>query len=344
MGSATSSGIDIFTTCPPSNDVGETGYLDEVSTIARWSEEAGCRGILVYSDNRLVDPWIVSHTILQSTSTLIPLVAVQPLYMHPFTVAKLISTFANLLGRSVILNMVAGGFKNDLVSLDDPTPHDERYDRVAEYSQVIQALCSGGAVNHEGTYYRVRNLKLTPAVPEALLPGFFVSGSSEAGLAAARAIGATAVKYPQPPEKEPGVLDEEVSCGIRVGIIARETEAEAWTVAHERFPADRRGQIAHAMAMQISDSRWHRQLSDLGKRPPSVDNPYWLHPFENYKTFCPYLVGSYDRVAGEVARYVSLGFTTFILDIPPSREELEHTRLAMDRAVDRGRPVSAQGS
>jgi len=41
-------------------------------------------------------------------------------------------------------------------------------------------------------------------------------------------------------------------------------------------------------------------------------------PFENYKTFCPYLVGSYDRVADEIARYVGVGYRTIILDVPAS--------------------------
>jgi alkanesulfonate monooxygenase len=35
--------------------------------------------------------------------------------------------------------------------------------------------------------------------------------------------------------------------------------------------------------------------------------PYWLRSFENYKTFCPYLVGSYSTVAEELARYIALG-------------------------------------
>ena len=38
-------------------------------------------------------------------------------------------------------------------------------------------------------------------------------------------------------------------------------------------------------------------------------DPYWLGPFQNYQTFCPYLVGSYDRVGAEVARYVDRGTT-----------------------------------
>ena len=76
--------------------------------------------------------------------------------------------------------------------------------------------------------------------------------------------------------------------------------------------------------MAVSDSRWHSQLSELGESPVSGLNPYWLGPFQNYKTFCPYLVGSYDDVGRELSRYIALGFETFILDVPASAEELEH--------------------
>jgi alkanesulfonate monooxygenase len=57
-----------------------------------------------------------------------------------------------------------------------------------------------------------------------------------------------------------------------------------------------------------------------------------MWPFENYKTFCPYLVGSYDEVAEQVGLYLHLGYRTFILDIPPSREELGHVQKVFSRA------------
>jgi alkanesulfonate monooxygenase len=58
------------------------------------------------------------------------------------------------------------------------------------------------------------------------------------------------------------------------------------------------------------------ELSRLAELAVSEDNPYWLGPFQNYRTFCPYLVGSHERVAAELARYMRLGFGTFILDVP----------------------------
>src|SRR5262249_8070308 len=63
--------------------------------------------------------------------------------------------------------------------------------------------------------------------------------------------------------------------------------------------------------------------------------------FRNYKTFCPYLVGSYERVGDELAHYVAAGFTTFILDVPPAEEELRHTRVAFQYVPGAYRAVSA---
>jgi alkanesulfonate monooxygenase len=152
---------------------------------------------------------------------------------------------------------------------------------------------------------------------------------------AALRLGATAVEYPKPAAEYAGATPAgAASRGIRIGIIARSSEAEAWQIAHGRFPPDRRGQLAHQLAMKVSDSAWHRQLSELDDRPTGEHNPYWLVPFKNYKTFCPYLVGSYSRVAHAITGYVSAGYRTFVLDVPANAEELRHIGAAFGAAVD----------
>jgi len=328
--------LEVFSTCPQSSAVDRKIYIQSVIEVARWSEAYGCKGILVYTDNSLVDPWLVSQIILQHTETLCPLVAVQPIYMHPYSVAKMVTSFGHLYGRRVYLNMVAGGFKNDLAALNDTTPHDRRYQRLLEYTMIIrELLAKTRAVSYQGEFYKVDKLKLTPPLPPGLFPGIFVSGSSEAGLATARALGATAVQYPKPPgEYEGSPLDEGIDGGLRVGIIAREDGAEAWRIAHERFPEDLKGQITHQLAMKVSDSVWHKQLSQLREDAKGANNPYWLVPFNNYKTFCPYLVGSYRRVAEELRKYMAAGYRTFILDIPPCEEELFHIHHVFKQASE----------
>ena len=326
-------GISVFATCPQSKDVDRDDYLGRVRDVAGWSEAAGCEGILVYTDNGIVDPWLVSQVILESTERLSPLVAIQPVYIHPYSAAKMVCSLAFMHDRRVCLNLLAGGFKNDLVALGDETPHDERYERTVEYARIVLDLLKGDApVTLAGRYYRVKNLRLTPPLPAQLYPRVLISGSSPAGLQAARALDALPIKYPRAPgEEEPDAAFAE--SGVRVGIIARASADEAWEVAHRRFPEDRKGQLTHKLAMSVSDSHWHRQLSardagaEGGAKPSAheeVPHPYWLGPFQNYKTFCPYLVGSYERVAEEVAGYIGLGARTFILDIPPTEEELDH--------------------
>ena len=48
-------GADVFTTCPTYTGEPVDDYMRRVSEVARWSEEAGCTGILIYTDNSV---WI----------------------------------------------------------------------------------------------------------------------------------------------------------------------------------------------------------------------------------------------------------------------------------------------
>jgi alkanesulfonate monooxygenase len=322
----------IFATCP-SSLTSPNHYRERVGDVARWSEQAGCTGLLIYTDNSLVDPWLVAQLVLQSTDTLCPLVAVQPVYLHPYSVAKIVSTLAFLHGRRIFLNMVAGGFKNDLLALHDTTPHDLRYERLLEYTSIIQRLMDGGAVNFRGQFYEVSHLALQPTMPLELHPGILVSGSSPAGLAAARQLGATAVKYPEPPGANEEALPADIPCGVRIGIVARPQEDEAWEIAHQRFPNDRKGQLTRQLATKVTDSNWHYRLAEIGKESGGSSGTYWLHPFDNYQTNCPYLVGSYANVAAELAHYIKQGYRTVILDIPPSEEELHHIGQVFQRAA-----------
>lgn len=299
--------------------------------MAEWCDDAGIEGILVYTDNSLADPWQVSQVILSSTSNLAPLVALQPVYMHPFAAAKMVTSFSYLYNRRIYLNMVAGGFRNDLIALDDRTEHDERYCRIVEYVAIMKSLFGeSGPFSFSGTYFTVKNLTIRPRIPSELVPEVFVSGTSNAGVVAARKIGATSICYPGIPRGQ--TMNKDVPTGIRIGIIAREESREAWRIALERYPVDRKGQLTHAIARGVSDSAWYEQLSDLRERPDEPRSPYWLVPFKNYKTFCPYLVGSYNEVRCEISKYIREGFRTFILDVPPNREELRHTAIVFDDA------------
>ena len=108
--------IQIFSTTPQSGkNRPRDGYIQQIIDVARWSEQAGCTAILVYTDNSLVDALARVADHYPEHAKTVPSCRRTARYMHPYTVAKLVATFGHLYQRRVYLNLVAGGFKNDLL-------------------------------------------------------------------------------------------------------------------------------------------------------------------------------------------------------------------------------------
>jgi alkanesulfonate monooxygenase len=270
---------------------------------------------------------------VQATRGLSPLVAVNPLYMHPFTAAKLVASITSLYGRRTDLNLIAGGFANDLAAFADVVDHDGRYRRLGEYVAILEALLRDERpVSFAGEFYRTDRMKLAAPPPAELKPRLFVSGSSAASLDFARLVGAISLHYPTFAEEDEPEAASDLRSGVRLGIVTRLDGEAAWRVARARFPDDRRGQVRHMLAMSVSDSVWHKRLSTLGERAEAAPNPFWLGPFQNDQDYAPYLVGDYDTVAKALALLIRAGRRWFIVDAPPDADEAQHVCAAFARA------------
>ena len=142
--------VQIFSTCPQSSVVDRSQYLAQVAEVSRWSERAGCTGILVYSDNGQVDPWLVAQCDRGAHRTAVPAHR-GPAGLHaPVLGREADRDLGYLYGRRSILNMMAGGFANDLVALDDDTPHDRRYDGSSSTPDLSGCLVAAGSVDLPG--------------------------------------------------------------------------------------------------------------------------------------------------------------------------------------------------
>jgi alkanesulfonate monooxygenase len=324
--------LTVYTSFPTDPDLPPEEYRRTLLDKCRWIEEAGCRGVLVHTDNRSVDPWSAAQFLLENTERLVPLIAVNPVYTHPFAAARAIATIGYLYHRQVDLNLVSGGFPSHLKELGCRLDHDERYDRITEYAQIITRLLSDDAtVSHAGEHYTVKGAMLGMRFDPELMPRIYVSGGSEASLEARRRLGAGWLTYPRLLGRygDSGVLQ---GGGVRFGIIVRPTSEEAWALAHARFPHDEDGEQLHDWVAQQAESRWHRNLADDVRRTGVLDQVYWLYPFRAYHTFCPYLVGDYDEVAAALAEYFNAGVNTIILNTPEDPEDLDHILFALRRA------------
>jgi alkanesulfonate monooxygenase len=324
--------LTVYSTCPASDEGNTRDYRGWVQRVTSWTEEVGFRGMLVYNDNTLDDPWIIAQEIIQSSTRIVPLVAVQPVYATPFAVARVINTIAHIYQRQVDVNLVTGGFASQLATLGCQLEHDHRYDRLIEYGEVMNLLLTEDRpTSYAGVYYQLKAAGLKPALPSELAPRTFVSGSSPASQLAASRLNASRLAYPL---RMSEYTDASIirGTGMRVGIIARETTDEAWKIAFKRFPKDGAGERLHTYARKSTQSNWHRELSESATTSADSDAGYWLYPFRAYKTFCPYLIGDYAEVSALLSKYLSRGVTTLITDVPESRDDLLHARVAINLA------------
>ncbi|WP_316168811.1 MULTISPECIES: LLM class flavin-dependent oxidoreductase [unclassified Bradyrhizobium] len=315
----------IFVVAPRTDDPGN--FIRDSLRVAQFSDRHGFTGILLFTGNNVaLDAWSMAHRILSSTRNLSPLIAVNPIYSHPFTTAKMISSIAQLFDRKVFLNMVTGATTSDLVGLGDHRSHAERYERLEEYIAVVSALCTNPRpLNYDGNYYKASQLKLHPPLLAEFAPEFLIAGGSDNARRLSASSGSIAMQM-LPPDLDEGLVG--VS-GVNMGILTRESKDEAWAAARQRFPDTVEGKTVLSMTMANTDSIWKKRLYAAGGNQVLHENGYWLSPFMNYQADCPYLVGSYFDVASFIKKVIEKGIKTIILDVIPDEEELVHIQRAM---------------
>ncbi|MEO3825534.1 LLM class flavin-dependent oxidoreductase [Actinomadura sp. B10D3] len=309
--------------------------LDHLNEVPKWAERAGVRGLLLFTDGESIDPWAAAQYILERTEELVPLVAVQPAYLHPYSAARMVTTMGTLYGRGVDLNLITGGYLPELYAYGSFLKHDERYERLLEYGTIMGRLIGGEqSYTHRGKHYEFIGATLHPALPEGLEPRIFVAGNSPAAVRTAAALDATRLTYPHPPSEHDGGSVPSGNTGIRIGIIARETSAEAWRIALRRYPENPAGRTMREFTAGNFDADWHSGLWKASGRPTDATGAYWLRPFRLVHEFCPYLVGNYEEVAEILLQYLRLGVTTVILHCPEVEEDVFHAMAAVRRAED----------
>lgn len=321
--------VTVFMISPRTTDVSQ--YWRNIEDSIRFSDAYDATGILLFEGNdTYVSPWVAAQAAFERSETLEPLVAVNPVYMHPFSVAKLVNSFAQVYGRRTYLNMITGTALSYLAAMNDELAHDQRYERLGEFADLVFAfLTRDDPVTYEGAHYRVNKLKLDPPTPPDLLPAFFFAGASEAATATARRVGGTQMKM-LPANLADGVAPDEA--GVHFGIVTRAASEDAHAAAERLFPEDRRGERVQELTMSNTDSVWKARMAQAAKLEQGAQAGYWLRPFRCFQADCPYFVGSHGEVADLIASLVRGGVRHFILDVPCRDEEFAEVHRAFVEA------------
>ena len=315
-------------------------YLRQIASSA---DELGYEGVLIPTGKSCEDPWVIASSLIGATQRLRFLVAVRPGLHEPALAARMASTFDRLSGGRLLVNLVTGGDRAELEGDGVFLPHDQRYEQSTEFIQIWREILArshdGGTLDFDGKHLRVKGAKLLFPPVQTPFPPVWFGGSSDA----AHDLAAHHVeRYLTWGERPADVADKianvreraraagrKVDFGIRLHVIVRETEDEAWDAADKLISRLDDATIEKAQqAFAKMDSEGQRRMAALhagGVRRSRADleiSPnLWAGVGLVRGGAGTALVGNPQQVADRIQEYHDLGIDAFILSGYPHLEE-----------------------
>jgi alkanesulfonate monooxygenase len=173
----------------------------------------------------------------------------------------------------LMLNVVTGGESSEQRAFGDFLEKQDRYARCGEFLDIVRRLwTSDSPVTVAGEHLRVEQASLARR-PDPLPPVFFGGSSPEAGQVAAQYTD-TYLTWGEPPEQVKEKLDwirglaaaqgRQLSYGIRLHVISRDTSEQAWAEAERLLGALSPETVAAAQqSLARSESEGQRRMRQL---------------------------------------------------------------------------------
>jgi alkanesulfonate monooxygenase len=308
-------------------------YLRE---IAQAADRLGFGGVLLPTGKSCEDSWITAAGLAAVTDRLRFLVAIRPGVASPAFYARQTTALDRLSNGRLLLNVVAGGSSAELAGDGIFLDHDTRYAQADEFLTIWRRLMSGDSVNFNGQFLKVQGGQLSFPPVQVPHPPLWFGGSSEPALDLAASHVDTYLTWGEPlaqvaekiqrAKTKAASKGRRLQFGLRIHLIIRRTEDEAWRAAHEL--------ISHVTpeAITAARQRLEHESDSEGQRRMSA-----LHGFDRDRlTIAPNLwaglglvragagtalVGDPKTVADRLREYQAIGIETVIASGYPHLEE-----------------------
>jgi alkanesulfonate monooxygenase len=303
--------------------------------IAQAADQLGYFGVLLPTGRSCEDSWVVASSVAPFTERLRYLVAVRPGLQSPAVAARMTATLDRVSNGRLLINVVTGGDpvenKGDGIFLD----HDARYEVTREFLTVYNDLLAGKTVNFQGKHIRIENGSLLFPSRQSPRPPLYFGGSSDAGIDVAADTVDKYLTWGEPPaqvaEKVVRVRaaaakrGRALSFGVRLHVIVRETDEQAWRAADDLIKHVTDETIASAQKIfSRMDSVGQKRMAQLhgGRRDKLEISPnLWAGVGLVRGGAGTALVGDPETVAARIREYQEIGVDTFILSGYPHLEE-----------------------
>ncbi|MFE1392405.1 LLM class flavin-dependent oxidoreductase [Nocardiopsis alba] len=307
--------------------------VEYLAQIARAAENLGFEGVLTPTGAWCEDAWLTTAMLVAHTRRLKFLAAFRPGLITPTLAAQMAGTYQRLSGGRLLLNVVTGGESAEQRAHGDFLDKEARYRRTDEFLRVVDALWEGGTVDFAGEHVTVEGATLhRPPHPR---PPVYFGGSSPIALEVAAARVDTYLTWGEPPAAVADKIERVRSAaaahgrnpdyGIRLHVISRDTEEEAWDQARRLLDGISPETIAEVQRnLRRSESEGQRRMLDLHGGDPAdleIHPNLWAGVGLVRGGAGTALVGSHTQVADLIERYHRVGIDEFVLSGYPHLEE-----------------------
>ena len=322
--------------------VNDFAYFKQIAIAA---DSLGYEGVLLPTGRSCEDSWVVAASLIDATRNLKFLVALRPGLVAPSQSARMAATLDRLSGGRLLVNLVTGGDPEELSGDGQFLGHAERYEQSAEFIRIWRDLLTrshtGEPLDYDGDHLSVKGGKvLYPPVNKPYPPVFFGGSSGPAHDLAAEQVD-TYLTWGEPPADVEKKLQDvreraaargrQLNYGIRLHVIVRETEEEAWRAATELLSELDEATVTAAQArFKTMDSVGQRRMAELHggqfdknnvRAGLEISPNLWAGVGLVRGGAGTALVGSPQQVADRIKEYSDIGLEYFILSGYPHLDE-----------------------
>ena len=300
-------------------------YLKRYSRIL---EDGGFDYTLVGYSSAMHDPFTVAATVARFTERIKPIVALRPNTVHPTKAARALATLDQLSNGRAVVHIISGGDDREQAREGDRLTKSERYDRSAEYIQILRQVWeSTEPFDHAGTYYSFEDFVSLVRPVQDRIP-ISVGGSSLDAYRVGGALGDIFGLWGEPLKETKEQIDAVAEQARLAGRsdtprtwvtfrpIVAPTEELAWEKANRTLAilSDRSATASLWRPLRGADGKGpstvgSQRALEIARRQDRHDRALWTPTTTATGGLgaSTALVGSYETVAAAILDYIDLG-------------------------------------
>ncbi len=311
------------------------------SKIIQAAEKARFEYILIPVIPTCWEAYISSAYLVGQTRSIKLLIAARPGYINPVLLAKMISTFDQITEGRISVNLIAGQNEAELIRDGIRQTKEDRYALMDEEVSILKALwTSQTPVTHKGEFHNLDGAWIEPKTFQKPHPKFYLGGGSPEAWRLSARHSDVHLFWGDAPEQiaknikairalaADSVRENKIGFGMRLQIMCRETEQEAWAAARrlvEKGTDADRAEIRDYTQTSAANLR----VQELAETYGELITPHLWTGITKVRSGAGIaVVGNPEQCAAQLQEFIDVGCHSFCLSgFPHDTEALRFAEL-----------------